>query len=277
MATHSSILAWETPCRGAWWAAVHRIAKNRTQLSDLHFHFHTVLQISIDTAWPYKWGSFQGVFQKHSAPWSQGTVEATPVQWGLFHSSSVDLLAALLKLEEFHQGLRRLLLELLRRHDIGGTISPTWLSLSWGDAFAYSFSSLLACMENSGTWIGSTFQVMKREAVTRRRTWQGWRTGVMGLCPDELVLRLYSPHLLGVRESLRGPNWSSRPSPPFGASIPSTLLTHSNLIQMCFQMLKVDDFSRNSIIKFRSSGDKFNCATDFNVMLSASAFLWCCY
>ena len=50
----SSILAWETPCRGAWWAAVHRITKNRTQLSDLHFHFRTVLQISIDTAWPYK-------------------------------------------------------------------------------------------------------------------------------------------------------------------------------------------------------------------------------
>ena len=101
--------------------------------------------------------------------------------------------------------------------------------------------------------------------------------GWWGLCPDELVLRLYTPHLLGVRESLRGPNWSSRPSPPFGASITSTLLTHSNLIQMCFQILKVDDFSRNSVIKFRSSGDKFNSATDFNVMLSASAFLWCCY
>ena len=35
MATHSSILAWRIPMdRGAWWAAVHGVTKNQTQLSD---------------------------------------------------------------------------------------------------------------------------------------------------------------------------------------------------------------------------------------------------
>ena len=35
MATHSSILAWRIPLdRGAWWAAVHGVAKSRTWLSD---------------------------------------------------------------------------------------------------------------------------------------------------------------------------------------------------------------------------------------------------
>ena len=30
MATHSSILAWRTPMnRGAWWATVHGVAKNK--------------------------------------------------------------------------------------------------------------------------------------------------------------------------------------------------------------------------------------------------------
>ena len=34
-ATHSSILAWRIPMdRGAWWATVHGVSKNRTQLSD---------------------------------------------------------------------------------------------------------------------------------------------------------------------------------------------------------------------------------------------------
>ena len=32
MATHSSILAWRN--RGAWWAPVHGVTKNQTQLSD---------------------------------------------------------------------------------------------------------------------------------------------------------------------------------------------------------------------------------------------------
>ena len=35
MATHSSILAWRIPwTEGAWWATVHGVAKNWTQLSD---------------------------------------------------------------------------------------------------------------------------------------------------------------------------------------------------------------------------------------------------
>ena len=35
MATHSSILAWRIPMdRGAWWATVHGVAKNPTQLDD---------------------------------------------------------------------------------------------------------------------------------------------------------------------------------------------------------------------------------------------------
>ena len=35
MATHSSFLAWTVPMnRGAWQAAVHGVAKSRTQLSD---------------------------------------------------------------------------------------------------------------------------------------------------------------------------------------------------------------------------------------------------
>ena len=199
------------------------------------------------------------------------------MQWGPFHSSSVDLLAALLKLEEFHQRLRRLLLELLCRHGIGGTISSTWLSLSWGDVFAYSFSSVLACLKTQGPGLAQLSRWWRRKLSPGGELGRADALGWWGLCPDELVLRLYTPHLLGVRESLRGPNWSSRPSPPFGASITSTLLTHSNLIQMCLQILKVDDFSRSSLIKFKSSGDKFNSATDFNVMLSASVFLWCCY
>ena len=41
MAPHSSTLAWKDPMdRGAWWAAVHGIAKSRTQLSDFTFNFH---------------------------------------------------------------------------------------------------------------------------------------------------------------------------------------------------------------------------------------------
>ena len=38
MATHSSILAWRIPWRGAWWATVHRVAHSWTRLSDFHFH-----------------------------------------------------------------------------------------------------------------------------------------------------------------------------------------------------------------------------------------------
>ena len=41
MAPHSSILAWRNPIdRGAWWAAVHGVAKSRTRLNDFTFIFH---------------------------------------------------------------------------------------------------------------------------------------------------------------------------------------------------------------------------------------------
>ena len=45
MAPHSSTLAWKIPLDGgAWWAAVHGVAKSRTQLSNftLTFHFHAL-------------------------------------------------------------------------------------------------------------------------------------------------------------------------------------------------------------------------------------------
>ena len=41
MAPHSSTLAWKNPMDGgAWWAAVHGVAKSRTRLSDFTFAFH---------------------------------------------------------------------------------------------------------------------------------------------------------------------------------------------------------------------------------------------
>ena len=53
MVTHSSILAWSIPMdRGTWQAMVHRVVKNRTQLSDLaRTHagslMHSLLQFSL--------------------------------------------------------------------------------------------------------------------------------------------------------------------------------------------------------------------------------------
>ena len=40
MAPHSSTLAWKISWRGAWQAAVHEVAKSRTQLSNFTFTFH---------------------------------------------------------------------------------------------------------------------------------------------------------------------------------------------------------------------------------------------
>ena len=40
MAPHSSTLAWKIPWTGAWWAAVHGVAKSRAPLSDFPFTFH---------------------------------------------------------------------------------------------------------------------------------------------------------------------------------------------------------------------------------------------
>ena len=40
MAPHSSTLAWKIPWNGgAWWAAVHGVAKSRTRLSNFIFTF----------------------------------------------------------------------------------------------------------------------------------------------------------------------------------------------------------------------------------------------
>ena len=48
MAPHSSTLAWKIPWtdRGAWRAAVHGVAKGRTQLSDFTFTFHFHFSLS---------------------------------------------------------------------------------------------------------------------------------------------------------------------------------------------------------------------------------------
>ena len=45
MATHSSTLPWKIPMDGgAWWAAVHGVARSQTRLSDFTctFHFHAL-------------------------------------------------------------------------------------------------------------------------------------------------------------------------------------------------------------------------------------------
>ena len=47
MTTHSNILAWRIPMDGgAWWAAVHRVAKSQTGLKRLNTHTHTQCEIS---------------------------------------------------------------------------------------------------------------------------------------------------------------------------------------------------------------------------------------
>ena len=53
-APHSSTLAWKNPMDGgAWWAAVHGVAKSQTQLSDFTFtfHFHEMATHSSVLAW----------------------------------------------------------------------------------------------------------------------------------------------------------------------------------------------------------------------------------
>ena len=51
MAPHSSTLAWENPMgRGAWWAAVHGVAKSDTTERP-HFHF----SLSTFMHWRRKW------------------------------------------------------------------------------------------------------------------------------------------------------------------------------------------------------------------------------
>ena len=56
MATHSSTLAWKTH-GGAWWAAVHGVAKSQTRLSDFTFTFHFHFSLSLFTFmhWRRRW------------------------------------------------------------------------------------------------------------------------------------------------------------------------------------------------------------------------------
>ena len=66
MATHSSTLAWKNPMDGgAWWAAVHGVARSQTRLSDftLFFHFHALENPSDGRAW---WAAVYGVTQSQT-------------------------------------------------------------------------------------------------------------------------------------------------------------------------------------------------------------------
>ena len=60
MVTHFSILAWRIPVdRGAWWAAVHRVAQSWTQLKWLSVHAHSNYNLNhpgIGISWlPFPW------------------------------------------------------------------------------------------------------------------------------------------------------------------------------------------------------------------------------
>ena len=45
MTTHSSILSWRIPDRGAWWATVHGVAKSQTRLSDYNLTYLTYMLV----------------------------------------------------------------------------------------------------------------------------------------------------------------------------------------------------------------------------------------
>ena len=68
MASHSSTLAWSMD-RGAWWAAVHGVAKSRTRLSNFTFPFHFhALEKEMAThssifAWKIPWTEESGRLQ----------------------------------------------------------------------------------------------------------------------------------------------------------------------------------------------------------------------
>ena len=70
MVPHSSTLAWRIPwIGGAWWAAVHGVAKSQTRLSDFTFtsHFYA-LEKEIAThssilAWRISWTEEPGGLQ----------------------------------------------------------------------------------------------------------------------------------------------------------------------------------------------------------------------
>ena len=49
MVTYCSILAWRLYDRGAWWAAVYRVAQNQTRLKRLRMHAYFTLIFLIFT------------------------------------------------------------------------------------------------------------------------------------------------------------------------------------------------------------------------------------
>ena len=52
-ATHSSILAWRIPMgRGAWWAAVHGVTKNRTWLATKRLSTQLFRDLKVTELWP---------------------------------------------------------------------------------------------------------------------------------------------------------------------------------------------------------------------------------
>ena len=54
MATHSSILAWRIPDRGAWWAMAHEVSKSQTCLKQLSMHAYKLNVINHASLLPQK-------------------------------------------------------------------------------------------------------------------------------------------------------------------------------------------------------------------------------
>lgn len=144
---------------------------NRIFCFTLHWLLNKHWQCSASMILPYEWDTFQGVFQKHFAPWSSGAVEAMPLQWGPFCSFHMNLSATFMELENtVCSGVSCCT---SGGHAIGRAISHTGLSSSWDDAFARGFSSAWLCFWGPETWVGLTCEVMKKEAVTLMRIWLG--------------------------------------------------------------------------------------------------------
>ena len=65
VATHSSILGWRIPMdRGAWWAAVHRVAKSQTRLKRLSMHAckHVQFCSFLELHFFNIWKGLEGIF-----------------------------------------------------------------------------------------------------------------------------------------------------------------------------------------------------------------------
>ena len=105
MATHPSTLAWKNPRDGgAWWAAVHGVARSRTWLSDFTFtfHFHALEKEMATHSSVLAWripgmGEPGGLLSMGSHrvghDWSDLAAAAAAAAWGL---RGLDVLCALL-------------------------------------------------------------------------------------------------------------------------------------------------------------------------------------